>query len=196
MIQVSTSMQRRLFKIALVILVYYFAARLGLLMELGNTNASPVWPPSGIAFSALLLFGVDIWLGILLGALMVNVIVFNLNNVAGLPTILFTSIGISIGNTLEALIGYYLIKKLKCEHILGTSRDFAIFFIVVLIMCMVSSIIGPLMLSFNKIINWYEYSTVWFTWWTGDVSGIVIITPALLAWWKPKRRKWDTQSIL
>ncbi|HXP48352.1 MAG TPA: ATP-binding protein, partial [Bacteroidia bacterium] len=144
----------------------------------------------------LMLLGIDIWPGILLGAFLVNVVVFNINHVGSQSVILFTSAGISVGNILEALTGYYLIRKFKCDHILGRSRDFAIFFIVVLLMCMVSSIIGPLMLASNGIINWYEYSTVWFTWWTGDVSGIIILTPAILAWWKPKRKNWDIQTII
>jgi len=37
--------------------VYYLAARLGLLLAFAESNVSPVWPPSGIALAALLLFG-------------------------------------------------------------------------------------------------------------------------------------------
>ncbi|HTA83963.1 MAG TPA: MASE1 domain-containing protein [Bacteroidia bacterium] len=177
-------------------LTYYLAARVGLLMELGNTNASPVWPPSGIAFTALILFGPELWEGIWLGAFIANVVVFNLNHVAGQPVILLISAGIATGNTLEAVIGYYLLKKFKCEHILHRSKDFTLFFISVLLMCLVSSLIGPLMLSVFQIIPWNEYSNIWFTWWTGDVSGIIILTPALLAWWKPKRRKWNPISMV
>jgi len=54
--------------LALVTLVYYGAARLGLLVAFESTNASPVWPPTGIAFAAVLLFGIRIWPAIALGA--------------------------------------------------------------------------------------------------------------------------------
>jgi|GEM_PF-2028434 signal transduction histidine kinase len=183
-------------KIGAMAVIYYFAARLGLLMELGHTNASPVWPPSGIAFAALILCGSELWPGIWFGAFIANVVVFNLNHVAGMPAILITSAGIATGNTLEAVTGYYFIKKFKCKHILGRSQDFALFFITVLFMCLVSSLTGPFMLSVSKIIDWHQYYTIWFTWWTGDVSGIIVLTPVLLAWWKPKRRMWNTQSII
>ncbi len=196
MTDIISSMPHRIFKIAVVAIVYYFAARLGLLMELGNTNASPVWPPSGIAFSTLVLFGIDLWPGIMLGAFIVNVVVFHLNSTMSLPVIVLSSAGICIGNTLEAVFGYYLIKKFNCDHILGQTRDFALFFVVALVICLVSSIIGPLMLCLTKIIHWYEYFPVWFTWWTGDVSGIVIVAPALFAWWRPKRKKWNLQTII
>lgn len=196
MLQVSNSVPHRVFKIAAVGLVYYFAARLGLLLELGNTNASPVWPPSGIAFSALILFGIDLWPGIMLGAFVVNVVVFHINKTTTVPDILLASVGIAIGNTLEAVAGYYFMRELKCDHILGKTRDFVLFFITALIICFASSIIGPLMLALLHVINWSNYTQVWFTWWTGDVSGIVIVAPALFAWWRPKRRKWNLQSIL
>jgi len=196
MLQVNSFSPRRLLTIAAVAFVYYLTARLGLLMELGNTNASPVWPPSGIAFTALIIFGIELWPAISLGAFIANVVVFNLNHAAGFPTILLMSAGIAVGNTLEAVTGYYLLKKFSCEQILSRSRDFFLFFFIVLAMCLVSSLIGPLMLSINKLISWSDYPTVWFTWWTGDVSGVVIVTPAILAWWKPKKRNWNIQTII
>ena len=55
-------------EMALVALVYYAAARLGLLLQLPGTNASPVWPPSGIGLAALMMFGLRVWPGIMLGA--------------------------------------------------------------------------------------------------------------------------------
>ncbi|HTB06292.1 MAG TPA: MASE1 domain-containing protein [Bacteroidia bacterium] len=196
MLQANNHFAQRLVKITVVATIYFFAARLGLLLQLGHTNASPVWPPSGIAFTALLIFGIELWPGILLGALLANISVFSSNQVAPKHIILLMSGGIAIGNTLETVIGYYLIKYFKCQQILSKSRDFAMFFIIVLVMCLSSSILGSLILGANNIISWQDYKTVWFTWWTGDVSGIIILTPALLAWWKPKRREWDTASVV
>src|SRR5207244_1582832 len=39
-------------KLAVVAAAYYGAARLGLLLQLPGTSASPVWPPSGIGLAA------------------------------------------------------------------------------------------------------------------------------------------------
>src|SRR4029077_15327836 len=100
---------------------------------------SPVWPPSAIAFTTLLLFGIEMWPGILLGAFLANITVFYTNQVATAPVIILMSAGISAGNTLEAVTGYYLIKYFKSEQILGKSRDFAVFFFFFLILCFTSS---------------------------------------------------------
>ncbi len=62
----------RLLQIGLLALAYYIAARIGLLLAYADTNASPVWPPSGIAFAALFLAGARLWPGVTLGALAAN----------------------------------------------------------------------------------------------------------------------------
>src|SRR4030066_159522 len=59
-----------LLKIAILAVVYHLAARLGLELAYVQVNTSPVWPPTGIALAALLIFGFDIWPGISLGVLL------------------------------------------------------------------------------------------------------------------------------
>ncbi len=151
------------------------------MLQLGHTNASPVWPPSGLAFATLLIFGAELWPGIAIGAFLANIAAFYENHVTGLPAILTTSLFICIGNTLEALSGYYLLKRFNAIDIMNRARDFASFFISALLMCMVSAGIGVTILSLNNIIPWAEYGTVWFTWWMGDVSGVIVLTPVLLS---------------
>src|SRR5512138_2589553 len=79
-------------KVLALALIYHLAARLGLKMAYVQINTSPVWPPTGIALAALLIFGYRLWPGITLGVL------------AGS---LFTgadfavAVGMALGNTLE-----------------------------------------------------------------------------------------------
>ena len=48
--------------------VYFVAAKLGLRMApVAAQEVSPVWPPSGIALAAILLFGYRIWPGVAFG---------------------------------------------------------------------------------------------------------------------------------
>src|SRR5206468_10767597 len=67
-----------------------------------NASATAVWPPTGVALAALLLFGYRLWPGILAGAFLVNL------TTAG--TVL-TSAGIALGNALEALVGAWLVNR-------------------------------------------------------------------------------------
>lgn len=183
--------------ILMVALVYYLSARTGLLLAYKNTNATPIWPPSGIALAAFLLFGYRVWPGILISAFTVNLIVFLTNNATDTPTAILVSSLISIGNTSEALLGFYLLKK-SVENISGLEKIKNVFqfTVIVLIMCMASSIIGTTTVCLAGIASWAQYPTVWLIWWFGDVSGTLIIAPLLLslAIYFNAKWKWDKKT--
>jgi hypothetical protein len=72
----SPDVPKLVFTILAVAAVYYAAARIGLVLAFEQTNASPVWPPAGIAVALVALLGQHIWPGIFLGALLANYVVF------------------------------------------------------------------------------------------------------------------------
>ncbi len=51
--------------------VYFAAGKLGLSMARDHPSASAVWPPTGIALAALLIWGQRLWPGVFLGAFLV-----------------------------------------------------------------------------------------------------------------------------
>src|SRR6516164_4136544 len=55
-------------QVALLAAVYFGAAKLGLTMAFVAEQVTAVWPPTGIALAALLLFRSRAWPGIALGA--------------------------------------------------------------------------------------------------------------------------------
>ena len=71
-------------------IVYFCAGIFGLSPAFNNPNASAVWPPSGIALAAILVWGFKLWPGILLGAFFVN---FTFQGSV------WTALGIAAGNT-------------------------------------------------------------------------------------------------
>src|SRR6185503_7139021 len=86
----------------IVAIVYFAGAELGLSLASVHQNVTPVWPPTGIAIASLLIFGPRVWPGIFLGALAAN-----------LPTDIpiASTIGIATGNTLEALVAWFLLRR-------------------------------------------------------------------------------------
>src|SRR6266480_6245090 len=88
--------------VIILTLVYFIAGKLGLTLASLHASASPVWPPAGIALAALLLFGYRAWPAIFIGAFLVNVT--TAGDVA-------TSFAIGTGNTLEALVGAWLVNR-------------------------------------------------------------------------------------
>src|SRR4030095_1563674 len=88
--------------IGILAIIYFVAGKLGLMLASLHASASPVWPPAGIALAALLFLGYRAAPGIFIGAFLVNVT--TAGNVA-------TSFAIATGNTLEALVGAWLVNR-------------------------------------------------------------------------------------
>lgn len=166
-----------LLKVILLAIVYHLAARLGLKMAYVQINTSPVWPPSGIALAALLILGSNVWPGISLG-------VFIGSLITGAP--LNVALGITIGNTLEALCGTYLLKWLfRFQNPIGRIQD-----VVGLAGCSVISTslgatIGTVTLMVTGNGDWLGFWGLWSTWWIGDLLGALVVAPALLVWVSP-----------
>src|SRR5262245_40895895 len=82
-------------------LLYVVAGKLGLLLAVFHPSATPVWPPTGISLAVFLLLGYWVWPAIFLGAFAVNL------TTAGS---IASSLGIATGNTLEGLVGAFLVN--------------------------------------------------------------------------------------
>ena len=166
-------------EVALVAVAYYGAARLGLRMELPGTNASPVWPPSGIGLAAVLLLGLRVWPGILIGAFLANLLTLPYT-VSGC----FASLGICVGNTLEPVCGLLLLRRLVLgDDPFERTADVFRFFAVAAVACALAATNGATSLWLTGINPSKIYASVWLTWWLGDLSGMLILAPAIVRWW-------------
>jgi signal transduction histidine kinase/integral membrane sensor domain MASE1 len=174
----------------LALTVFYFCAgKLGLFLAYLHPSASAVWPPSGIALAALLLWGYRLWPGIFLGAFLVNI------TTAGS---LETTLGIAAGNTLEALLGAWLIN-----HFAGGPKAFErarnIFRFAVLaalVSTAVGATFGVTILSLEGFAQWQQYAAVWLTWWLGDMAGDLLVAPLLVIWVTQPYPHLNTSRIL
>jgi hypothetical protein len=155
--------------------VYYGAAKLGLTMAFVAKQVTAVLPPTGIALAALLVFGYRAWPGIALGALLAN---------ATTNTPLATAAGIALGNTLDALVGAWLLRRLV-QFDPALERVKAVLGLVVLaagVSTMVSATIGATSLYLGGVKPCPTYSTMWSVWWLGDAMGDLVVAPLLLTW--------------
>src|SRR6476620_5178988 len=86
----------------LIVGAYFLAVKLSLGFASSHVSASPVWLPSGMAVALFLLLGFSIWPAICAGAFLVNI------TTAG---DMLTSASIAVGNTLEGILGAWLLQK-------------------------------------------------------------------------------------
>ena len=56
----------------LIAAAYFASAKLGLALAHTQGNVTAVWPPTGIALGALVIWGYRFWPGVALGALLAN----------------------------------------------------------------------------------------------------------------------------
>ncbi len=158
--------------IAIVFLaLYLLAAKIGLSLAFFNKSASPMWPPAGIAVAALIILGYKYWPSVFVGAFIINFIA-----TPQVPV----SLGIALGNTLEAFLGAYLINRFAGNRVFENIKNTRRFFIIGFIAPLASSIIGVVSLASGGFLSPGTSMLVWFTWWIGDVVGILFFVPIII----------------
>ncbi len=148
----------------------FAASMLGLV----KAEASPVWPPAGIALAALLLQGRRMWPGITLGSLLLSSTV-----AVGIPSTVIVTSAFSV--TLQALAGEALLSRFGFSTKLDRLRDV----LGLIAGAVIATFLGSTISNVSAwILGWVEWSNLlrnWWTMWLGDATGILIVTPVLLA---------------
>jgi signal transduction histidine kinase len=168
---------------------YVIAGKLGLQMAIFHPSATPVWPPTGISLAALVLLGYWIWPAIFLGALIVNL------TTAGSVA---SSLGIATGNTLEGLLGAFLVNHFANGRALFAQQGDTLKFVLLaaLLSTTVSATFGVTTLSLGGYADWDKYREIWMTWWLGDAVGALLVTPAIILWASEPALNWNRSRLL
>ncbi len=187
--QVAAGVRAKLIRLPLVLaLVYIAAATLGSTITLPSDQLRLVSPAAGIALAALLLLGDeerrDGVVGLFAGAVIANLI-------AREP--LLTVLPIAIGNTLEAVVAAWLIRRFAGTPL---SRSWLRCMIAIVAFGAVASTvigatIGVTSLCLTGIRPWTSFGALWRTWWLAGATGDLIIAPAVLAFGaRPRGGGW------
>lgn len=167
-------------RLATVCFLYVATAQLGLMYAVVGNTVTLVWPPSGIALAALLLYGYRLIPAIALSAWLAN---------AWTEVPPLTAIGIALGNTLAASTGAFLLKRAARFHnALDRLRDvFALIGLAAIGSTAISASIGSAALSLGSTIPLTDYGSAWLKWWLGDMLGVLVVVPPLLVWFSSPR---------
>ena len=166
-----------------LLLVYVAAGKFSLsLFGLIHPSASAVWLPTGIAIGALLLVGRRMWPVIFVGAFIVNITT---------EGSILTSLGVAGGNTLEGVIAAELVRRFAGgRHVFHRAADVLRFAcLAALLSTTVSATIGVASLTLGGYAAPSQFAGIWFTWWLGDASGAMLVTPLVLLWTPQARRE-------
>jgi integral membrane sensor domain MASE1 len=175
--------------VAVLAVVYFCAAKLGLRFAFVNASATAVWAPTGITLAAFLIFGLRVWPSIFLGAFFVNL------TTAGS---VLTSIAVAAGNTLEGVVGCYLVTRFaRGLQVFERAQDiFKFAFLAGMVSATISATVGVTTLSLGGFADWAMYGRIWPTWWLGDCVGAVLVTPLVVLWRENPHLNWTREQIV
>jgi signal transduction histidine kinase len=162
-------------RVTVVAALYIVVGRLCLLLDAVGGFATLVWPAAGIALAALNLFGLELWVAVALGALLVNL---------WTGASIHVACGIALGNTLGAVVATIALKRLaQFQPSLERTRDvIALVMLGALPGSAVSAAIGTLSLFLGGTIPAALAVDTARAWFLGDALGDLVTAPLLLTW--------------
>src|SRR5260221_2085285 len=180
---------KRPVSLALLFAAYFLSGKLALNLAFVNPSASAVWPPTGIALAAFILGGYRLWPAILLAAFLVNVT--TTGSIA-------TSLAIAAGNTLEGLLGAFLVNRFAGGRDVCRTpqRIFRFTALTAMVSTPVSALIGVTSLCVGGAAHWADYEAIATTWWLGDLTGALLVAPLVLLWATTARPRWKRLEAL
>lgn len=186
--------------IATLAVLYFICGKLGLLLAIPPGYATAVWPPSGIAVALLLVFGVRAWPGVWAGSFLVNVSTsFDASNARTMLISSLIATIIGAGASVQAGVGAKLGRAEKTDRTSLLFEPRLLFRLLAIagpISCAVNAMVGVFTLYHAQLIHDGELLFSLWTWWIGDVIGVLVFCPVVLLLADPVERKRSLRIIL
>ncbi|PSN13264.1 family 3 adenylate cyclase [filamentous cyanobacterium CCT1] len=166
---------RRWLGIVAVAIGYVIVAKLSFHIVGSWAAVLPIWPPAGYSQGMVLLTGAALAPGITLGSLITTVTspdqVWHRDAVG------------AINNTLQPLLGLWLLRRVGFINSLQRIKDVgALIGFGAVVPATLSATIGVTYFCLMTPMSWADYFPSWFSWWIGNVTGVVVITSLMITW--------------
>jgi signal transduction histidine kinase len=179
---VNSSFSKSL-RFVVLVAMYFVAGKVGMLLRDANSGVSPIWPATGIALAGLLLWGYSLWPAIFVGACLIDVTSHSIVQ-ASVALKIVHAVGIASGDTLEALVGAWLVNRfaIVSNAFLRVSDVFRYTFFAGVLTTALSATFGVGTLLAGGFLVKQNIGTAWLSWWMGDMVGAIIVAPLILMW--------------
>lgn len=186
-----------LVRLAVFALLYPALAWLGRELSDPTVQASPVWLPSGLVLSALLVTRLRHWPVVALTSVVIGFLAPHPERPWWL-TLLVSSCG-----ALEGVLGAFLMRRFV-GHRVDFHRVRDVIGLVTLaagLSALLSSLLAVGLTSLAQQNTWEQYGRTWEVFWLRDAMGVLVITPLLLTWLQdlkdwPSRRRWELGALV
>ena len=171
-------------ELAVIATGYFGLAETSVLLPAINPVATPLWPPTAIALSLLLLRGFRIWPAILIGPFAAGV-------VAGHP--LAASGATATGVLLAALAGTWLITRWSEGRETFTTplrvAKFSIVAVAPVALISAAAAVAGMLISGRSGLA--DAAVTGPTWWLADAAGTLLIAPVIVLWATTTFSRWN-----
>jgi len=173
-------MKKAMMVVALTTLGYFVLGVVGLAVAIPPGYSTIIWPAAGLAVTAVMLFPKQAPWGVFLGSLLVNIWATWSNYQT--ITWLLPSL-IALGSTLQSCVGAYLVRRFIGVPFLfhQTRLVLRFLFLAGILSTLIGASVGSLSLLSLGVISKNEFFTNWLIWWGGDMIGILVMVPWLVA---------------
>ena len=144
----------------------------GVQLAFFHPQATTIWPPSGIALAALLLFGARLVPGVWVGGFAVNLFASGS---------ILAALGVGTGNTLAACVGWALLRRTGFDGRLPRLNDAGNLLVYgAMLDALIAALFGPASLFLAGVIGSADFTATVLIWWVGDALGILLVVPLAL----------------
>jgi PAS domain S-box-containing protein len=177
-------------RVVMLTACYFMGGLLGKEASFLSNSIALIWPPTGIAIAAILLFGYRFWPGVALGALLFS-------TMGGMPLGFFT-VGSAIGNTIGALTSAHLLNRfIGFQNSMQRTRDVAGY---ILLACLVGTTINAAFnvvgLIYSGVTPWQEMFPTILAWWVPNALAALVVAPFAVTWASPSIIRWNPRLVL
>jgi serine phosphatase RsbU (regulator of sigma subunit) len=170
-----------------VFVIYSIAGLVVFVVGIGAADTSPIYPPSGIAVAAVLIFGPRVWPALWFGNFFNGAPLFWAPDTS-LLTAIVANIGGGTAAVVEALGAAALMRRLSGTwHPFDHAYDAVIFLLVASIggaAC--AAVIGVGTFWLTGVTPTDQWFITFVTWLLADAAGIAVFGPLVLAWYRER----------
>lgn len=171
----------------LIAVAYVISGKAALMLALPPGYASAIFPPAGVAVAAAYIIGNRALPGIFLGAFLLNI--WAGHSISG--SVLVAAVAIAVASTLQALAGGWLLRRaIGYPAAFDRARDIFSFLLLAPVASLISATLSVAALWALGVFGTRVVSENWFTWWAGDLLGIITLLPIAMAFFGEPRDLW------
>jgi PAS domain S-box-containing protein len=186
-----------LLRILLLTVSYFICGQFASMLAIAPGMASSVFPALGIAIAATLLWGYPMLAGAFFGALLLKLAQPDWATDLNWPDKILFSLYMAGITVITVAFALWTVGRFASYHSALTDEKsiLGLFLLTGPLACLVSASLSTLVLFYFGIVTADNAAFNWFTWWIGDLIGVMIAIPLVFMFYAQPRTLWRARGL-